>query len=188
MKRLSEKLIASAMFVGALGGTLVVLPLVMDNPALALDAQSPSPDRHFMPPTERVEARIAYVKAALRITDAETAQWNAVADVMRRQAKAHEAKMAAWHDKEQSGQAQVGEDHDGTIIDRLERHQKMMADRASDLAELIAAAKPLYASLTPDQKKAADSLLQGHMGEDHWRPHGPMHGGPDRDGSGPHPE
>ena len=39
--------------------------------------------RAFSMPGERVEARLAYMKTALKITDAQQAQWNAFADVAR---------------------------------------------------------------------------------------------------------
>ena len=41
--------------------------------------------RAFSMPGERVEARLAYMKTALKITDAQQAQWNAFADVARKQ-------------------------------------------------------------------------------------------------------
>jgi hypothetical protein len=184
MKRFSEKLVAAAVFVTALGSTLVVLPLVTDNPALALDAGGPRGDHPkwaFPLPSERVEARIAYVRTALKITDAQAGAWNAVADVMRRQAKEEDAAIVAMRDHT---------DGDHTIIDRLEQHEKMMTKRAAELSELIAAAKPLYASLSPDQKKDADSLLEARFGGGGWGHHGPGHegrghDGPGRDGHGP---
>jgi hypothetical protein len=184
MKRFSEKLVAATVFVAALGSTLVVLPLATDNPALALDSagvQSDRQNRHFPLPSERVEARIAYVKAALQITDAEASEWNAVADVMRRQAKELDGVIPAMLDRRDAA---------GSIIDEMERHEKILARRATDLTELIAVAKPLYASLSPNQKQAADALLPGPINGGRWEPHEAGHGGlghydPEPDGPSP---
>jgi hypothetical protein len=59
-----------------------------------------------------------------------------------------------------------------SAIDRLERTQQRMAERSTRLNEVIAAAKPLYASLSPEQKQVADDLLarQGRGG--HHQRHG----------------
>src|SRR5690349_21579704 len=52
-------------------------------PAPAQSQQAPRP----LPPS-RIEGRLAFLKTELKITDAQTAQWNAFADVMRQQDKA----------------------------------------------------------------------------------------------------
>jgi hypothetical protein len=180
MKRFSERLVAATVFVTALGGTLIALPLALDNPAFALDADSrphDRPERAFPLPSERVEARLAYIKTALKITDAQTKEWNAVADVLRQQAKAHDAAIQ---------EMQSHRDDNATIIDRMEFHQKMLAARASELSDLLAAAKPLYASLSPEQKKTADSLMGGGRFGGPGFHHGP--GGPEHDGGAPGPQ
>jgi hypothetical protein len=53
-----------------------------------------------------------------------------------------------------------------SAIDRLEFMQRMTAARYNQLGEVIAAAKPLYDVLSPEQKQAADQLLarRGHGG------------------------
>jgi hypothetical protein len=65
-----------------------------------------------------------------------------------------------------------------TAIERLERAQQRTAERSARLNEVLAAAKPLYASLSPEQKQVADGMLahRGHGGQrQHFRG---MHGGP----------
>jgi hypothetical protein len=93
-----------------------------------------------------------------------------VADVMRRQAKEHDAAFAAIHDRQGNTPG---------IIERLEFHQRMAEQHAADLAALVAAAKPLYAALTPEQKQIADSMLRmGRDSEEHggWGHHGDWNG------------
>jgi LTXXQ motif family protein len=105
-------------------------------------------------PFEHAEGRIAFLKTELRITDAQTPQWNAFADTLRANAKAHQAM------HEQMTKA----DMPSSWLERLAFQQKTMSTRLDGLKALETAAKPLYAVLTDDQKKLADQLLSGPMG------------------------
>jgi hypothetical protein len=111
-----------------------------------------------------IEARLAYIKTALQITPAQTAQWNSVADVMRKHAKAREAEMASWRADHDEGKSNTRPDP----ITMLERRQKAMSEASADLAETIAAWKPLYATLSDAQKEIAPEVMGGR---DHheWR-------------------
>ena len=178
MKLKPELSVAALSITSALAATLLISPLIFDNPALALDPKpAPAADaerHHHRLPSETVEARLAYAKTLLKITDAQTQQWNAVADVIRKQAKDRDAAFQNWHRDQ-------GTEH--TIIDRLERRQKMMTKAATDTSTLLEAARPLYAVLSTDQKKTADELIGhrfggGHMGH-HFGPHGFMPPQPD---------
>src|SRR5512146_1442378 len=55
--------------------------------------------RPFSLPGERVEARLAFIKTALKITDAQQPQWNAFADVMRKNAKQADERIKQWRAK-----------------------------------------------------------------------------------------
>ncbi|WP_431861997.1 Spy/CpxP family protein refolding chaperone [Azospirillum sp.] len=105
-------------------------------------------------PFEHVEGRIAFLKAELKITDAQTAPWNAFADTLRANAKAHQAV----HEQMTKGGMP------SSWPDRLAVQQKMLGMRLDAVKALEAAAKPLYAVLTDEQKKLADKLLTGPMG------------------------
>jgi hypothetical protein len=115
-------------------------------------------------PGERVEAELAYLKTALKITDAETQAWNKVADALRDRAKRKDAEIIAMR-------ARTPDAAPPTLVDMLEHHQKEAAGEADEASKLLAAVKPLYAMLTPEQKETADHLPffgPGPMG-----PHGP---------------
>jgi LTXXQ motif family protein len=129
--------------------------------------------RPFSRPTERIEARLAYLKTALKITDAQQPQWDAFANVLRKQAGNREQRMQAWHAKMGEQKQRV------TAIDRLERRQAMLTAASQNLQEVIAAAKPLYAVLTPEQQQVADQLFarRGHRGGGESKQHGRMHRG-----------
>lgn len=125
----------------------------------------------FRLPGERVEARLAYLKTALKITAAQQSQWDAFAGVMRRQAadadvriKAHREKMAANTERKRP-----------TAIERLERRQAFMATASARIGERLAAQKPLYAALSPEQQQVADRLFAGRDGRHGGR--GGRHGG-----------
>jgi periplasmic protein CpxP/Spy len=156
--------------------TLVSLALAAAAPLAAAQATAPDasqrsqaqrPDgkREFRMPSERVEARLAEAKAKLKITAEQEAQWNAFADVTRRQAKAADERVTAMRDGKRSQERL-------TAVQRLERRQQMAAAQSQRLAEIVAAAKPLYAALSAEQKAIADEMLTPRRG--HGR-HG--HGG-----------
>jgi len=155
------KIVAALSFATALGGSLIVLPLLMDGQAFALDAKSEGaaqdgqPEHHHLLPSETIEPRLAYLKTALKITDAQTKQWTALADVMRKQAKDRDTTITAMR---------AYQDVKTSVIDRMERRQKMMSKGATDLSELIAAVEPLYTSFSEDQKRLADEFLAPHFG------------------------
>ena len=124
--------------------------------------------RAFRSPVDRVEARLAYLKTALKITDAQLPQWNAYAETRRKQASEAAERM-------QKFRSQMGERQQGvqpTAVQRLERRQAMLAAASTRLNETLAATKPLYAALSPEQQKIADEVLA---------PRG--RGGPHRHGS-----
>ena len=154
------KIVAALSFATALGGSLIVLPLLMDGQAFAFDAkgqgaQQDGQEHHHMMPSEMVEPRLAFLKTALKITDAQSKQWNAFADVMRKQAKDRDATMTAMR---------AYKDANLTVIDRMEQHQKMLTKAAANLSELIASAQPLYATFNDEQKRLADQFLAPHFG------------------------
>ncbi len=128
-------------------------------------------------PSQRVEAQLAYLHTALKITDAQQAQWNAFADGMRKQAAERDQKMREWreqakqrHDEMASG-GNAAERHRATPIERLDREQQMHASAIARINEQLAVEKPLYDSLSPEQKKIADVVLEprhrGRFGRDH---------------------
>lgn len=105
-------------------------------------------------PFEHVEGRIAFLKAELRITDAQAPQWNAFADTLRSNAKAYQA----MHEQMTKGGMP------SAWPDRLAAQQKALVTRLDAVKALEAAAKPLYAALTDEQKRVADQLFASPTG------------------------
>jgi len=51
-----------------------------------------------------------------------------------------------------------------SLPDRLDQNEQLMAAQLDALRAMNKALKPLYATLSDDQKKAADQLFWGPMG------------------------
>ncbi len=100
-----------------------------------------------------LEGRIAFIKAVLQITPAQESAFNGLADAMRANAK---DRATAWE------QMKANHDKPKTAIDRVETQVQMLKMREAGRERILAAMKPLYDSLTPDQKKVADHLVGGH--------------------------
>ena len=130
-------------------------------------------------PSERMEARLAYVHTALKITDAQQAQWENFANVLRKQARDMDQRVQSRIAQrgEPGTRQQRPERPQVSAIERLERQQQRLAQRSSRLDEVVAAAKPLYAAFSPEQKQIADQMLsrdgqrRGHHGGGHRHQH-----------------
>lgn len=104
----------------------------------------------------RVEGRIAFLKAELKITEAQQKLWDTVAEALRARAKAMpQTQMPGGMG---AGQAAA------TLPQKLAARDKALSARLDALRKYQAALDPLYAALSDDQKKAADELLAGPMG------------------------
>jgi len=99
------------------------------------------------------EGVLAFYKAELRITEAQTPQWNAFADAVRSGAKAMRDAM-----QRASTQRAVL-----TAPEQIDRRVALLT-AALDAAKVTAgASKALYAALNPEQRKLADSFMSEHM-------------------------
>jgi hypothetical protein len=146
--------------------------------------------RAFRSASERVEARLAYMRTALKITDAQQSQWEGFANVLRKHSRDMDQRMqerranAGQRMQERQAQgAQGGEQRPAvrnvSAIEQLERRQQRMTQRSARLNEVIAAAKPLYATFSPEQKQVADEMIarQGERGGKRGHHHRGMHRG-----------
>lgn len=120
--------------------------------------------RAFRMPSERIEARLAYVRTALKITDAQQAQWDAFANVLRTHARDMDQRIQSRRAQREQTAGQRPERPQVGAIERLERQQQRLAQRSARLNEVVTAAKPLYAAFSPEQREIADQMLsrEGH--------------------------
>ncbi len=156
-----NKLALSAVVLAAGLATTAPVFAQTATPGASPDTQS---QRARPLPGERIEARLAYAKTALKITPAQETQWNALANVLRRH--------AATMDQQVTQRRAANRDQPASAIERLTRRQTLMSEAAARMGEVLEAAKPLYAVLSDEQKKEADALLN--------------RAGPSRGGHGPH--
>jgi len=133
------------------GGALALGPMIAD--AQSQQPQQQPRERAAFEPGRHVEGRIAYLKAELKITDAQAPQFDAVSNVMRDNAK-------AMHDSFQSLRGDQSQPR--TALSQLEARVKFAQLRADGEAKMLAAFRPLYQAMSPDQQKAADEMVEHH--------------------------
>ena len=132
---------------GMMGGDMSQMMGMMRNMMTMMGAQS-----GMM--AANVEGRIASLKSELKITDAQTSAWNKFADALR---AAGGSMNDMYQQMMQSGPAT-------TLPARLERRETMLSAHLGRVKTLKEALDPLYASLSAEQKKIADSTMIGPMG------------------------
>lgn len=172
MKKLILSTLVSAIFAAVATAPVLAQTAGAEGagPQARHSAQRHHEQRASRLPSERVEARLAYLKTALKITDAQQTQWDAFADTLRKQARAADERL-------QARRAQMAEGRKvtpPTAIERMEFAKTRLAASSARLDESLAAAKPLYAALSQEQKKIADELMasRGHRGSGHRGGHG----------------
>jgi hypothetical protein len=104
--------------------------------------------------SSHVEGRIASLKSDLKITAAQTPQWDRFADALRATARSMNGMYGQM--MQAKGTA--------ALPARLEAQAQMISAHLASLKALKDALDPLYASLSDDQKKRADGLMIGPMG------------------------
>lgn len=108
---------------------------------------------------ERVDGRLAYMRAELKITDGQSPQWDAFAAAVRSGAEAHNALMRSMHETFADRDAEKM-----TLPDRLAFQQSHLEARLEQVKSMKDAANKLYAVLSDDQKKTADDIVLPMMG------------------------
>lgn len=98
--------------------------------------------------TERLEGRIAFLKAELQITDKQSTDWNLLADALRssRQHLLDARKLLVVDDKI-SG------------VERIEHYERHLAERLEAIKAARTAFNRLYGNLSDGQRKTADAIL-----------------------------
>ncbi len=104
---------------------------------------------------DRVEGRIAFLHAELKITSAQEKAWSRVADALR---------VNADRLKKAGAGAMPMQMASGGVLATLEADKGRLQARLAAVEELEAALKPLYEQLSEEQKKAADELLPSLTG------------------------
>lgn len=114
-----------------------------------------SPGMMGMGMIERVEGRIAFLRAELKITDAQTNAWNAFADALRANAQ----KLAAIR----SAMAPTSETQQ-PLTERLDAQERWLTARLEGLRSIKTTFTSLFGTFSDGQKKTASELLGPHLG------------------------
>jgi periplasmic protein CpxP/Spy len=104
---------------------------------------------------ERTEDKIKNYHSLLKITPAQEADWNKVAQVMRDNASMMESLI----------QERKAKGNTLSAVEDLKSYSKIADAHAAGLKNFIAAFEPLYNSMSPEQKKNADTVFteSGHQ-------------------------
>jgi hypothetical protein len=105
-----------------------------------------------------VDARVAAIKAGLKLSAEQERLWQSVEDAIRATAAEHSArfeKRGAMREQRQSLD----------FMQRLEHRGTMMTERAQRTSALATAMRPLWDTLTEDQKRIAPRLMRSAMGD-----------------------
>ena len=160
MIRLRTPFLAAALFTGVAAVGLAPA-LALTAPAPANSTAAPSEVRHHaverMMPGQLVEGRIAFLKAQLKITSAQEAQWQQVEAEMRENAKTLDQTITTARQNRSNMNA----------VQRLESREQFAKVRVDNDARLVAAFKPLYASLSPEQQQMANQLVGAYHPRHH---------------------
>jgi hypothetical protein len=108
--------------------------------------------------TADVAARLATVKAELKITTAQEAAWQKFEGVVRQQADTRQAMRGAM-------QARMQDPKAAAEVDHAAQRESMMKLREASQAERDAARQALYAVLSPEQKALLDQKLAVGQGQ-----------------------
>lgn len=111
-------------------------------------AAAPQPSRRM----SRVEAHLRYLRSELKITPAQTAQWDNVANVMREQAREIDRLVRERNAKRATMSA----------VDDLKSYQAIADAHAEEMRKLVPAFEALYDTMSPAQKKNADKVFGPH--------------------------
>lgn len=140
--------LATAAFLSAAVFAQTLPAIASDQAPIQLVSNDTSKPGHAS--VDRVEGRITDLHNKLHITADQTGPWNNFAGVMRDNAKKIREILA---DKSQNATTM-------TAVDVLHSYQKLAQAHVDGLAQLVPAFETLYASMSDDQKKAADAMFR----------------------------
>src|SRR5262249_51621489 len=114
---------------------------MMSDDGMPMPGMGPMGPRAGMRGLQHIEGQIAFYKAELYITDAQTTQWNAFADALRADAKRLQVAYAA---------ALPG-DGVPVVPDQLAKRRQWLTAQLDSLQAIEPAARALYDMLSPEQ-------------------------------------
>ncbi|KDR26872.1 MULTISPECIES: Spy/CpxP family protein refolding chaperone [Caballeronia] len=126
-------------------------PTAASAPAAQDAASAPAASKR----EARVEERIAELHSSLKITPQQEAQWSKFADVMRDNGRT----MADLY------RQRIAQRDTMSALDDMKQYEQITQANADGTKRLVEAFEPLYASLSPEQKKLADTSFRSEHGK-----------------------
>jgi len=102
-----------------------------------------------------IDGRLAYVKAELKISEAQESLWNSYAAAARDSANTVIARCTSMVGQRKSALS---------LPERLDQNEQLLAAQLDAVRAMNKALKPFYAALDDSQKQTADQMLWGPMG------------------------
>ena len=137
------------------GAAIAQTPGQPASPQTSKDASGPTMASADAKRDAAVEKHIAELHRTLKITAAEEAQWNEVAETMRANAK----------DLDRAIDARDANRGSATAIDDLNAYAEIAQVHANSVKKLAGAFSVLYSAMSAEQKVAADEAF-GHRGHE----------------------
>lgn len=119
-------------------------------PASSSAAAPVAKKSHMQRRMDEVEQQVSDLHDELKITDAESSQWDAYAQVMRDNAQ---KTGQALHDRHQKMESMSADES-------MKSYAQIAQLNADNMQKLSSAFSTLYAALSPDQKQTADELFK----------------------------
>jgi hypothetical protein len=129
---------------------LSALFLAPAHPSLAASDTKKAPAVARATVVEHTEARIKELQSVLKITPAQEKLWENLQQVMREDAKEMDALIADRAEKPKAMNA----------VERMKFHSQMTETRLNQLKKFIPPFEELYASMSDEQKKSADTVFE----------------------------
>ena len=150
MKRMAHQFTNPTALVISAVAFLVTIAFAVANPSHAVSADPAQKPPAKVSKVDRTEARIKDLQAKLKITPAQEELWNKVTQVMRDNAKTMEGLIKARSEKAKTM----------TTVEDLKSYSEITQAHADGLKNFIPVFEALYASMSDDQKKDADTLFR----------------------------
>lgn len=108
---------------------------------------------------DRLDGRLAYMKAELKITSEQASAWNEFEATVKSSAIDHNSMMLSMRDAFKAGRLL-----DRPLPDRLSWHIGQLETRLTQMRSVKTAVDKLYGVLTPEQKLVVDDVFPPMMG------------------------
>jgi periplasmic protein CpxP/Spy len=150
MKRIAHQFINPTALVISAVAFLVTIAFAGPNLSHAVSTNPDQKTPARASKVDRTEARIKDLQARLKITPAQEDLWNKVTQVMRENAKTMDALIRARSEKEKTM----------NTVEDLKSYSEITQAHAEGLKNFIPVFEALYAAMSDDQKKDADTLFR----------------------------